>query len=147
MRLHFVVTVLWPVLEWCSESRFPGSWIPWGAWDLLVAFDADGRHHRKARASRKSIRGGKCEEMRRAFIRNWTGRAHTVREELLNSAVGTRLFERKSSTSNLQKVCGSLWPRKMVRLINHTLTKELVRETEGLGGVRELTIALPHAQC
>ena len=48
---------------------------------------------------------------------------------------------------NLQKVCGSLWPRKMVRLINHTLTKELVRETEGLGGVRELTIALPHAQC
>jgi len=64
-----------------------------------------------------------------------------VREELLNSAVGTRLFERKSSTSNLQKVCGSLWPRKMVRLINHTLTKELVRETEGLGGVRELTIA------
>jgi len=55
-----------------SESRFPGSWIPWGAWDLLVAFDAGGRHHRKARASRKSIRGGKCEEMRRAFIRNWT---------------------------------------------------------------------------
>ena len=46
---------------------------------------------------------------------------------------------------NLQKVCGSLWPRKMVRL-NHTLTKELVRETDGLGGVRELTFAFPVTQ-
>jgi len=30
----------------------------------------------------------------------------------------------------------------MVRLINYTLTKELVRETEGLGGVRELTLTI-----